>query len=87
MRVPATLVRALNRHVLPRWQLVLRKSGHDDNDQILTPKYRDMMLADACALLPAWMGCGQRARNAPSLRNNTTVMPSGEASANPLRSQ
>ncbi len=55
MSLKAALVRALNRHVLPRWQLVLRKSGHDDEDHILTPKYRDMMIADVCAVLAPYL--------------------------------
>jgi hypothetical protein len=51
MNLKAALVRALNRHVLPRWQLVVRKSGHDDEDYILTSKYRDRTIAAVCALL------------------------------------
>jgi hypothetical protein len=51
MNLKAVLVRALNRHVLPRWQLVLRKSGHDDEDHILTPQYRDRTIAEVCGLL------------------------------------
>jgi hypothetical protein len=55
VNLKAAMVRALNRHVLPRWQLVLRKSGHGDDDQMLTPKYRDIMVADVSALLAPYL--------------------------------
>ena len=44
MPLKAILVRTLNRHVLDRWRLVLRKSGQDDDNYILTPHYQERLV-------------------------------------------
>ena len=55
MSLQAALLRTLNRHLLPRWQLVLRKSGHDDDDRMLTPRYRALLVGDVAALLAPYL--------------------------------
>jgi len=40
------LVRLLNRRILPRWRLVLRKSGHDGDDFIVSEKFRQVLIED-----------------------------------------
>lgn len=48
-------MRALNRHVLPRYRLVLRKSGHEADNHILTASVRARMAADIAAIAGPWL--------------------------------
>lgn len=63
MSLKASLVRTLNRRVLDRWRLVLRKSGQDDDNYILTPRLEERLVSDLAAALAPFVA---RARLAPS---------------------
>lgn len=50
MNFKAAFVRALNRHLLPRHRLVLRKSGHEGENLPLTPKLRYRFARNVAAI-------------------------------------
>ncbi|MCW5732033.1 MAG: hypothetical protein KIT20_14825 [Alphaproteobacteria bacterium] len=55
MSLKNRIVRALNRHVLPRHRLVLRKSGHEAENGLLTPSLRERMFSDIAAIAGPWL--------------------------------
>lgn len=68
MSFKGTLIRTLNRHVLHRWRLALRKDGQDDDNYVLTPFYQDRLvegLSGALALFVERARLGSGADSAP----------------------
>ncbi|WP_119417879.1 hypothetical protein [Desertibaculum subflavum] len=55
MNVKASVVRTLNRHVLPRWRLVLRKSDKGGDDLPLPGPFRDRLIDRTAALLDPYL--------------------------------
>lgn len=55
MNLKASLVRTLNRHVLPRWRLVLRKSDKGGDDLPLPGPFRDRLIDATAALLSPYL--------------------------------
>lgn len=55
MNLKASLVRTLNRHVLPRWRLVLRKSDKGGDDLPLPGPFRDRLIEAMTARLDPYL--------------------------------
>ncbi len=54
MNLKASIVRGLNRHVLPRWRLTLKKSANEADALPAPGPMRDRLVGNAAALLQPW---------------------------------